>query len=93
MALSIPAPGYSTTLPYKPITYGSQNDVSPSWSPDGKLIAYSTDRSGGWQIHVISDDGANDRQLTPSSINASDPSWNPNSSAVAFWSQTGPVRT
>ena len=31
------------------VTYGSNNFV-PVWTPDGKRIAFQTDRSGGWSI-------------------------------------------
>src|SRR5882724_1158020 len=37
----------------------------PSWSPDGKWIAYLSDRSGEYELHVIGGDGAvPDRQVT-----------------------------
>ncbi len=37
----------------------------PSWSPDGKWIAYLSDRTGEYELHVIGGDGAvPDRQVT-----------------------------
>jgi hypothetical protein len=39
------------------------NSVSPAWSPDGKSIAFLTDRTGKWQIWVMNADGSNERPL------------------------------
>ena len=33
---------------------------SPSWSPDGKLIAYFSDRTGEYQLTVRAADGSGD---------------------------------
>jgi len=29
----------------KPLTQGSLRDLQPSWSPDGKWVAFATDRA------------------------------------------------
>jgi hypothetical protein len=39
------------------------NSVSPAWSPDGKSIAFLTDRTGKWQIWVMNADGSNQRPM------------------------------
>ena len=40
-------------------------DRDPAWSPDGKWIAYWSDRSGEYEIHLQSSDGLGEpRQLT-----------------------------
>jgi len=87
--LGLPPPGFTYSPPYRSITYGTWNDVSPAWSPNGSLVAFATDRDGGWQIHVIATDGSGDRQLTPPTMVASYPAWSPDSSGVAFWSRSG----
>ena len=40
------------------ITTGSSNNSSPSWSPDGMLLAYSSNRSGADGIYICSYDGS-----------------------------------
>ena len=50
---------------------------SPTWSPDGVQLAFTSDFSGTEQIWVITEDGNNARQLTThEGINRS-PSWSP----------------
>jgi tricorn protease-like protein len=36
----------------------------PSWSPDGRRIAFAGTRGEHWQVHLMDKDGANLRQLT-----------------------------
>jgi TolB protein len=46
-----------------------------TWSPDGRSIAYNTDRSGNGDIYVIDADGHNKVRLTSSPANDIDPAW------------------
>lgn len=39
-------------------------DDSPVWSPDGKWIAFSSDRNGGTDIYVVAAEGGRPQQLT-----------------------------
>ena len=36
----------------KQITDGDFNDDSPAWSPDGNMIAFSSDRNSGWDTEI-----------------------------------------
>jgi len=86
----IPPPGWANNHPpYKQLTFGSWNDVSPAWSPDGKVIAYVSDQNDVWEVFTMDPDGTSKRAITPASYNASSPSWNPDSTALAFLSQAG----
>jgi len=62
----------------------------PAWSPDGKWIAYLSDESGEYQIHVIGADGKTPgRQVTkePPTFRFG-PVWSPDSKKLAFSDKT-----
>lgn len=61
-------------------TCGDQSDTSPRWSPDGKTIAFLSnraDRDKPPQIYLIPFDGGEARQLTDIPGEISDLSWSP----------------
>jgi TolB protein len=53
----------STALNTKPV-----NNVAPRWTPDGKSIAFVSDRSGAWNIYLMKPDGTNQRLLLNTAI-------------------------
>ena len=68
-----------------------QVDYSPSLSPDGTRIAFSTTRfvTDGYysyDIAVADIDGRRAKQLTPSTDREINPSWSPDGSRIAFLS-------
>ncbi len=46
------------------ITSNPAYDTAPAWSKDGKLIAFSSDRLGGFDVYVTSADGGTPKRLT-----------------------------
>jgi len=46
------------------LTYDSAKDRGPTWSPDGKRIAFYSDRGGKYEIWCIDPDGGGLEQLT-----------------------------
>ncbi len=45
------------------LTQNGNNDGLPTWSPDGKSIAYVSDAGGVWAVWVMNADGSNQRKL------------------------------
>jgi TolB protein len=45
------------------LTNNGSNDGLPTWSPDGRSIAYVSDAGGVWSIWVMNADGTNQRKL------------------------------
>ena len=73
-------------------TPGSR-ERAPAWSPDGKWIAYLSDRSGEYELHVIGSDGKTpDRQVTKGGgLYRFGPLWSPDSKKIAFSDKSGAV--
>ncbi|MFF5396039.1 prolyl oligopeptidase family serine peptidase [Peribacillus butanolivorans] len=58
-------------------TFGENRDTSPCWSPDGKNIAFISDRSGKKQVHLISTIGGESQQITHFINGTTNPIWSP----------------
>jgi Tol biopolymer transport system component len=75
----------------KPLIASTQLDVTPSWSPDGKTIAFKSNRSGTEELWICDADGSNPLKLTsfngPSVIF---PRWSPDGRHLVFSALTGP---
>ena len=66
------------------LTDGPGNNDSPAFSPDGRRIAFASDRSGDLEIYVMNTNGSNVVQLTNSPGNDTSPDWSPDGSQIAF---------
>jgi Tol biopolymer transport system component len=69
------------------LTDNPTKDEYPSWSPDGKHIAFDSDRENGTPaIYVMNDDGTNVMRLTKQGSKASEthPVWSPDGKKIAF---------
>jgi dipeptidyl aminopeptidase/acylaminoacyl peptidase len=64
-------------------TSDTDQGPAPQFSPDGKKLAYMSDRSGTMEIWVSDRDGNNPFQLTAVGI-AGTPRWSPDSQSIAF---------
>ena len=63
------------------LTDGTFRDCAPVWSPDGKRIAFLSNRSGSSQIHVMWVDTRETLQLTRLEREPSGLTWSPDGSA------------
>jgi TolB protein len=57
------------------LTDDPASHVQPRISPDGKSVAYASDRSGNWDIWITSIDGQNTQQVTKSHAEEVHPDW------------------
>ena len=74
----------------KKVIVSTRLDHTAQYSPDGKHIAFASDRSGGHEIWVASSDGSNTRQLTNfGEPYTADPYWSPDSLKILFNSRRG----
>ena len=59
-------------------------DGWPAWSPDGKLIAFSSNRGANYQIHVMNADGSGVRLVANTEGRATEPRWSPDGKSIYF---------
>jgi dipeptidyl aminopeptidase/acylaminoacyl peptidase len=66
------------------LTRTAKHDTHPRWSPDGRWIAFESDRESGHQIWLIPAGGGESRRLTSLSTGASRPVWAADGRQIAF---------
>jgi Tol biopolymer transport system component len=66
------------------LTSGSARDSRPSWSPDEKRIAFSSDRTGGPKLWVVDVETRALTQLTTGPGEDTDPCWSPDGRTILF---------
>jgi tricorn protease len=71
------------------LTVNRARDVYPRFSPDGKWIAFSSDRNGNLDVFIIPSEGGAAKQLTFHSADDTVLGWRPDSKAVLFSSNRG----
>ena len=60
--------------------------VYPSWSPDGRKIAFTDSTGGGLEIFVVDADGKNNKQLTKLGGMSTYSAWSPDGKTITFYS-------
>jgi Tol biopolymer transport system component len=71
------------------LTFDPGLQTEPTWSPDGRLIAYSSDRAGNFDIWVQQADGSNPVQVTKNPAHDWQPDWSPDGRQIVFRSERG----
>lgn len=60
------------------LTNESGDNESPSWSPDGSLIVFSSNREGPFRLYVMNAFGTDQRRLLKMSGEQTNPKWSLN---------------
>jgi hypothetical protein len=61
----------------------------PAASPDGTLVAFSCDRGGSWQLHVMDFKTQTEVQLTDADCNSISPTWSEDSKRLVYATDCG----
>lgn len=72
------------------LTQNTEEERGPTWSPDGKRIAFACRRNGlDFEICVMNADGSGQRQLTDNTLPDLTPSWSPDARLIVFHRRVG----
>ena len=71
------------------LTSSNSIDTSPSYSPDGSQVAFTSDRGGQPQIYIMAADGSGQKRVSFGGGSYSTPVWSPRGDLIAFTKQTG----
>jgi Tol biopolymer transport system component len=70
-------------------TQGEWKDGSPAWSPDGRRIAFYSERDGNAEIYVMNADGTGATRLTRTKADEGYPAWSPDGRTISFDADAG----
>jgi TolB protein len=93
MILSIEENGLAHLFAYVPgqlrltrLTSGNWSDITPALSPDGKSVAFASNRNGFWDIYDLDLASGNISQMTNTPEYDSSPTWSPDRAWIAYTS-------
>ncbi|HXG65928.1 MAG TPA: S9 family peptidase [Blastocatellia bacterium] len=81
---------YEGGAPVK-LTNGAKRDDTPRWSPDGKQVAFISDRDGKPQVWLIDPRGGEASKLTDAKAGVASFAWSPDGRRVAYLAPDPPT--
>src|SRR5437899_6424284 len=68
----------------RPVTMHEAHDILPAFSPDGRSIAFSSNRHGNYDVFVVPVEGGKPRRLTFDSASDQVCGWSPDGKKILF---------
>lgn len=91
LVLSISEGGYSHLFAYQPmslpltrLTDGAWDDITPALSPDGKYLAFASNRSDVWDLYLLELSSGKLTRLTDTSAYDASPAWSPDGQYLVY---------
>lgn len=72
------------TRKVRQLTYSDKSEFSPRWSPDGKTLAFLSNRGTDTQIYLMSMDGGEGHAVTEGKRSVQSFAWSPDGKQIAF---------
>jgi len=66
------------------LTTDPASDIQPALSPDGRWIAFASNRSGNYEVYLMTADGKTIRQVTRGGGDNVHPSWSPDGDRLIY---------
>lgn len=84
-----PAPEGAKNRPKNLSRHSTAYDETPDWSPDGRRIAFSSERGPwGFEIYTMKADGTDQTPVTESPAFSGTPAWSPDGNFIVFQRET-----
>jgi Tol biopolymer transport system component len=69
---------------FRQLTYSEKSESAPKWAPDGRFLAFLSNRDGSQQIYLLPMSGGESVPLTKGKRNISRYAWSRDGKTVAF---------
>jgi dipeptidyl aminopeptidase/acylaminoacyl peptidase len=73
------------------LTYAEKSSDNPRWSPDGKMLAFTSGRSGKTNLYMLRIAGGESEQLTDVKSGVGNFAWSPDGTRIAFVLRDAPT--
>jgi Tol biopolymer transport system component/secreted PhoX family phosphatase len=81
----VPLPPNNDNSQMVQLTSDPGSDTNAAYSPNGQSIAWTSNRSGTYQIYTMNADGSNKQQITAGPAIHGWPQWSPDGTQLVYW--------